>query len=114
MRRATTHTSSKPVDLEALVTVIGRELQLAWQLGGDRPADARPPTEQVLPPETDLMLDHIRQLAKVGHIRGVETALDNLEAEVPGAADAVAVMRDHVRNFDLRSLIKLLDGRQSR
>jgi signal transduction histidine kinase/CheY-like chemotaxis protein len=105
---------SKPVDLESLVTVIGRELKLAWQIGdGDRPHEAGAPPEQPLPPAAGPMLAEIRRLAKVGHIRGVDAALVELDAKVPGAGPAVAAMRDHVRNFDLRSLIKLLDGQQS-
>lgn len=101
---------SKPVDLEALIAVIGRELKLNWQVAGDRPLHPAMEPPQPLPAETAQLVAQIRQLAKAGHIRAVEAALAELEAKVPNTSSAVAAMRDHVRNFDLRSLIKLLDG----
>lgn len=105
---------SKPVDLEALLAVIGRELQLSWEVAGDRPsstvADSAPP----LPDGAEKWVEQLRRLAKVGHIRAVEATLAEFEASVPDSAPAVAAMRHHVSNFDLRSLVKMLDGYQPR
>ena len=107
---------AKPVDLEKLLAVIGRELQLSWDVAGDHPqpapASLATSLPAPLPREADEWVQRIRQLAKVGHIRALEAALDQLARDVPGSAPTVAVMRDHVANFDLRSLVKMLDGHQ--
>lgn len=104
---------SKPVDLGALLAVIGRELQLSWDVSSDPPS--QPAAASLLLPEGARgWVDDLRRHAKVGHIRAVEATLAELEAKVPDSASAVAMMRDHVRNFDLRSLLKMLDGDQPR
>lgn len=109
---------TKPVDLKKLLAVIGRELKLSWDLAGDHPrAPAPQPQLQVLAPvlpaEAGAAFRQIRQLAEAGDIRAVEAALNALETDLPASAEVVVVMREYVGNFDLRSVIKLLNGYQS-
>lgn len=103
----------KPVDQKALLAVIGRELKLCWEVAGAHPPDAVADPLPALPREAGEAVRRIRQLAEVGHIRGVEAALAQLEAEVSGSSPAVAQMREYVGNFDLKSLMKMLDGHRS-
>jgi signal transduction histidine kinase/CheY-like chemotaxis protein len=103
---------SKPVNLEALLAVIGRQLQLSWEVAGDRPSQPVVQSPPTLPEGAGQWVEQLRHLAKVGHIRAVEAALADLETNVPESAPAVAAMRQHVHNFDLRSVLKMLDGDQ--
>ncbi|HEY0315799.1 MAG TPA: ATP-binding protein [Sphingomonas sp.] len=104
---------SKPVDLRALLDVIGRQLRLDWRIAGDPPV-AAVDIIAPLPDSAALFVEELRRLVKVGHVRAIEATLAELEAGVPASAPTVAAMRDHVRNFDLRSLMKMLDDIQAR
>ena len=105
---------SKPVDQKALLAEISRQLDLAWNPVDDLPelATAAVPTSapDPGPGETREWMERIRHLARVGHIRGVEAALAEFEATVPSSAPTVGAMRQYARNFDLQSLLKLIDG----
>lgn len=102
---------SKPVDLDALLTVVGRQLQLFWEVAG-YPSQAVVPSRPSLPDGAEKWVEQLRRLAKVGHIRAVEATLAEFETSRPDCAPAIAAMRYHVGNFDLRSLVKMLDGDQ--
>lgn len=104
---------TKPVDLQTLLDLIGRQLQLDWQFEGDARGKAANTVGQ-LPEAAAPMVEMLRGLAKVGHVRGIEEALTQLAADVPESAAAVAAMRDHLGAFDLGSLMKLLDDVQPR
>ncbi|WP_255586604.1 ATP-binding response regulator [Hephaestia mangrovi] len=103
---------SKPVDLEALLAVVGRVLRLDWETANDPPRRAVAAPPPPLPASADKWLTQLRRLAKVGHIRGVEATLSELEENVPESVGAVAAMRYHVNNFDLGSLMRMLDDGQ--
>ena len=112
-RRAHDAFIAKPVEQNGLLAEIGRQLGISWEIGDQEAgltSSGKPPK---LPKDAQRWAEQIRNLARVGHIRAVETALTDLENNVPASAPFVAAMRAHVRNFDLRSLIKMLDD-QSR
>ncbi|MGK6355426.1 hybrid sensor histidine kinase/response regulator [Sphingomonas sp. DT-207] len=100
---------SKPVDLDALLDTIGRQLGINWIASGDgeasRQASQSPGS---LPPEAEPYLMSLRHHVKTGHVRGIEKLLAELEAEVPDSAGAVAEMRRHLDDFDLRGLARRL------
>jgi signal transduction histidine kinase/DNA-binding response OmpR family regulator len=99
---------TKPVHLEALLDVIGRQLGLEWQSGRMAPAPEGPGAA-ALPDSASPFFAKLRLLAKTGHVREIETTLAALAANVPESAPVVAVLREHLDNFDLRSLVKTLD-----
>ncbi|MBO9576606.1 MAG: response regulator [Sphingobium sp.] len=98
---------TKPVNLEALLDVIGRLLGLEWQSG--RAAQAPEDAELLPPVNAGRYFDKLRLLAKTGHVREIEKTLAELAADVPESAPVVAALRGHLGNFDLRSLVKMLD-----
>lgn len=102
----------KPVDQKKLLAIVGRELQVSWLFAGQPPPAVTLDSPMPLPHEAEESVRRIRKLAEVGHIRAVEAAIRQLDADVPGCAAAVAAMLVHVDSFDLRSLIKMLDGKQ--
>lgn len=100
---------SKPVDLDALIDTVGRQLDLDWitEDPGTAATVGRTPTR--LPPEAEPYLENLRHHVKVGHVRAVGAVLADLEAHVPESRDAVAEMRRLLEAFDLRGLARRLD-----
>jgi hypothetical protein len=68
------------------------------------PAALSPLPAAVLP-----FLDRLRDLARIGHLRGLENALDMFEQTIPTAAPFVAVLRRQLIDLDLTSFQKTLD-----
>ncbi len=100
---------SKPVDLDALLDMVGRQLGLDWVASGDGEVErAAGPSSGPLPRAAEPYLVSLRHHVKTGHVRGIEKLLAELEAEVPDSAAAVAEMRRHLDDFDLRGLARRL------
>jgi response regulator RpfG family c-di-GMP phosphodiesterase len=100
---------SKPVDLDALLDMVGRQLGLDWIASGDGEVErAAGPSSGPLPRAAEPYLVSLRHHVKTGHVRGIEKLLAELEAEVPDSAAAVAEMRRHLDDFDLRGLARRL------
>ncbi|MEG3165285.1 ATP-binding protein [Sphingomonas sp. PB2P19] len=99
---------TKPVELDALIALIGTQLDLCWE---EQAIDApeTPASSVLLPPTATPFLDRLRDLAPLGHVRGLETTLDAFEKAVPAAAHLVAVLRRQLDDLDLRSLQKTID-----
>lgn len=101
---------SKPVELDALLDTIGRQLDLTWIVTADETAgDAAPKISAKLPEEAGPFLARLRQYVKAGHVRAIGTILGELEVEIPESAGAVAEMRRHLDQFDLRALTRVID-----
>jgi CheY-like chemotaxis protein/anti-sigma regulatory factor (Ser/Thr protein kinase) len=97
---------SKPVDLDALLDTVGRQLGIDWITSGDGNAAQ---ASAKLPPSVEPYLESLRHHVKVGHVRAIETLLADLEAAAPDSAGAVAEMRRLLDDFDLRALARRLD-----
>ncbi len=100
---------TKPVELDTLVALIGTQLDLHWEEAEVVAPQEPLPQATSLPREAAPLLDQVRALAKVGHVRGIENALDDILHAVPAASPLVAVLRNHLADFDLRSLLKTID-----
>ncbi|WP_076073015.1 hybrid sensor histidine kinase/response regulator [Sphingomonas montana] len=107
---------TKPVELDALVALIGSQLDLHWDAADQAPesgaTDATQPAATPMPPapsEAFPFLDRLNDYAAVGYVRGMESALNDLAHAVPDAAPLVAVLRRQLNDLDLRSLRKTID-----
>jgi signal transduction histidine kinase/DNA-binding NarL/FixJ family response regulator len=101
---------TKPVDLDALLDTIGRQLDLAWVAEASEMAEHEPsPSPARLPAAAEPYLASLRHHVKVGHVRAIATLLANLEADVPESAGAVSEMRRLLDGFDLRALARRLN-----
>jgi CheY-like chemotaxis protein len=100
---------SKPVDLDALIDTVGRQLDLDWITEETVTTHGAGPVSARLPPAARPYLENLRHQVKVGHVRAVEGLLADLEAGIPESADAVAEMRRLLDVFDLRGLARRLD-----
>jgi CheY-like chemotaxis protein len=99
---------SKPVDLNALLEVIGRQLDLDWIAADDDIPEVNQ-RSAVLPKEAGPYLESMRHYVKMGHVRAIETLLTELETAVPDSAGAVMEMRRLLSDYDLRALARRLD-----
>ncbi len=100
---------TKPVELDALISLIGTQLDLRWDEAAVPDIPRTPTALPPLPAAALPFLDRLRDLARIGHVRGLESALDMFEQTIPTAAPLVAVLRRQLIDLDLASFQKTLD-----
>jgi signal transduction histidine kinase/CheY-like chemotaxis protein len=101
----------KPVDMQALLECIGNVVGLSWiyeQRAATGIADRRLPAALC----TDSLhhVDDLYQLGRIGHVRGIEAKLRQIEAEDAANGPFAAHMRGLVSNFDLKQYMSILEG----
>lgn len=108
----------KPIDLPLLLDTIATRLGLAWT---DLPATGSAavvgagtgmggrPVARLSPSQ----VAQLRDLALIGYVRGIRRRLDEMEAEDPSTAPAVAGLRVLVAQFRLDEFMAALDRLQS-
>ena len=99
---------AKPVLESELTATLQRQLGLQW-----RPAGlSAPPAAPALPGGAPALPDPVRsdllRLARLGHVRGLQTALDGIAAADPRLAAACTQLRGLVSRFELGRLEALL------
>jgi signal transduction histidine kinase/CheY-like chemotaxis protein len=106
---------TKPVDLDALLDAVARQLGLDWILAEEPGQGGPPAVPQPVAPSTGLpasamtYVDDIQRYIKLGHVRAIESVLNTLDAEVPESAALVTELRRLLHAFDLRALARVLD-----
>ncbi len=97
---------TKPVELDGLLDVIARQLDLSWIVEADAPAL---PTAPTIPASAAAHVQSLRRYISQGHVRAVEGVLADLERDVPDSGALVAALRPRLEAFDLRGLTRILD-----
>jgi CheY-like chemotaxis protein len=100
---------TKPVEHDTLVALIGTQLDLYWNEAEPEVTEDCAPEHIALPAEAAPLIERLRALVNIGHVRGIESALDDLQDRVPTAGPLVSSLRRHLDSFDLRSLLKTID-----
>jgi DNA-binding response OmpR family regulator len=90
---------TKPIELAPLLERVGALLNLNWI---NRPVHASAPQQH--------HLDDLYRLGSIGHVRGIEAKLRELELEHPGNEAVAAHLRALVSNFDLKRYMNVLDA----
>ncbi len=105
----------KPVEIATLFDTLGTQLNLAW-LRADRPdaTDAavltQPEASRIaLPEAAKVRLGALRELLKIGYVRGIEAEIRALEAAAPQAQPLVATLYDCLDRFDLAGLARTIE-----
>ncbi len=114
---------AKPFDFTALLAVIGEELGLEWMRApGEAPAargprgpraDAPLPLPPALAAQAAQQGAEIERLVRIGHVRGLEAAIDALAALGAEATPLADAMRESLDRFDLPALAALARRVQS-
>jgi signal transduction histidine kinase len=101
----------KPIQLQRLLEQIGTLLHLKW-IHEPEPADGpAPAVAAVASPNgrTRHHLDDLYRLGRIGHVRGIEAKLRELELEDPSNEAFAANLRALVANFDLKRYMNVLE-----
>lgn len=104
----------KPVELSALVTVIGSQLGLRWTTPGaetaDRPTTGDGKAQEPLPEAARRHLAKIRELMSIGHVRGLEREIKALATAAPEADHLVARLFDALDRYDFTAMETALEA----
>jgi signal transduction histidine kinase/CheY-like chemotaxis protein len=100
----------KPVELETLLSQIGELLCLQWV------HEASPPPARDAPEPLPQMsgaarqhLDALYQLGRIGHVRGIEAKLREIEQQDAATSVLAARLRTLISNFDLKRYMSVLE-----
>ena len=105
----------KPIDIDLLIECVGLLLHLEWIY--DSPAlesaavPAANPSDQP-PPQCFHHLGALYELGRIGHVRGIEAKLREIEAEHPANGPFAAQLRGFISNFDLKRYMSTLESMQ--
>jgi signal transduction histidine kinase/CheY-like chemotaxis protein len=97
----------KPVEVQRLLECLGAQLDLRWQ-HAPAPAEPESPEPSHAPPPAH-HVDDLYQLGLIGHVRGIQAKLREMEAD-PATRRFAAQMRTLVTNFDLKRYMHVLEG----
>ncbi|MFT3905080.1 MAG: ATP-binding protein [Steroidobacteraceae bacterium] len=96
----------KPIDMHTLLEHIGALLNVAWIHSVDAGVAANDATLQY----GRHHLDDLYQLGRIGHVRGIEAKLRQMESENPANEGLAAQLRTLISNFDLRRYMSVLEA----
>ena len=100
----------KPVELETLLTQIGDLLGLQWV--HDTPPLAASDATEPLPEmsgNSQQHLDALYQLGRIGHVRGIEAKLREIEQQDAATSALAARLGTLISNFDLKRYMSVLE-----
>jgi signal transduction histidine kinase/FixJ family two-component response regulator len=99
----------KPVDMDKLIARIGDLLRLDW-LHDDTPKPPPTSREQVRHVLARQHVEELKRLGTIGYIRGIHDKLAEVKAHSPGSAPLADELGTHVRNFDLKRYMSILEA----
>jgi signal transduction histidine kinase/CheY-like chemotaxis protein len=97
----------KPIDMQRLLECLGAQLELHWTHAAGVPVPETGDTS--LPAHSRHHLDDLYQLGLIGHVRGIQAKLREMEND-PGNKPFATRMRTLVANFDLKRYMNVLEG----
>jgi CheY-like chemotaxis protein/anti-sigma regulatory factor (Ser/Thr protein kinase) len=98
---------AKPFDLRDFLECVTGLLGLHWT-AGEAPA-AAPPEAAAPPPRPEHLADLLR-LVRIGHVRGIEAKLAEMEGGPAAPTTFIAQMRGLTAAFDLRRARAVIEG----
>ena len=102
----------KPIDIDLLLETVGSLLQLEWLYESAAPAPGANLLEQQPPAQCQHHLGALYELGRIGHVRGIEAKLREIEAEHPANGAFAAQLRGFISNFDLKRYMTVLESMQ--
>ena len=99
----------KPLETERLIERIGQVLDLQWR-HEPAPRSAQPAAMPASGRMNRQHVDDLYQLGRIGHVRGVEAKLREMEGEDPSIGPLAANLRTLVANFDLRQYMQVVES----
>jgi signal transduction histidine kinase/CheY-like chemotaxis protein/purine-cytosine permease-like protein len=99
----------KPVDIQVLLDCMGSLLRVQW-IYQAQPQDT--PIESAVEPialHARHHIDDLYQLGRIGHVRGIQAKLNEMESVDPASKPFATHLRKLVTNFDLKSYMQALE-----
>lgn len=97
----------KPIDMHLMLDGIAGLLGITWQYETETTAPGEAASN--LAGESRHHIDDLYQLGRIGHVRGIEAKLKEIEAENPANKPLAVHLRTLVGNFDLKRYMNLLE-----
>ena len=98
----------KPIDIGLLLDSVGALLGLEWLRDAPTPEPELMPIECHAPAGCEGHLQDLYELGRIGHVRGIEAKLKQLEAESPTNGPLAAHLRGLIARFDLKRYMTVL------
>jgi nitrogen-specific signal transduction histidine kinase/DNA-binding response OmpR family regulator len=99
----------KPIEMQALLDCIGSLFALQWQYDTPPATTAVDPVG-ILPNHSRHHIDDLYQLGRIGHVRGIQAKLSEIEAEDASNTPFAKHLRQLVANFDLKRYMNVLEA----
>lgn len=100
----------KPVEFDALLDALGGLLKLSWKREAQgRPAPAQAASPSSLSATAMVHVERLRDLLRIGHIRGVEAEIAALDDAAPEARALIAQLYDCLDRYDLSAMMRKLE-----
>jgi len=100
----------KPIDMDVLLECMGSLLRIEWLYDPPPSATADERAAAGVPSaDCGHHLDDLYQLGRIGHVRGIDAKLKEIEAENPANGPFAAHLRGLVSNFDLKRYMNVID-----
>jgi signal transduction histidine kinase/CheY-like chemotaxis protein len=100
---------NKPIDIQRMLECLGAQLQLQWQHSGEPPESHAAEGDTPLPAHSRHHVDDLYQLGLIGHVRGIQAKLREMETD-PANQPFTNRMRRLVASFDLKRYMNVLEG----
>ncbi len=98
----------KPIDMQRMLECLAAQLDLRW-IHDISPSAAPESREAPLPAHSQHHVDDLYQLGLIGHVRGIQAKLLEMESD-PTNKPFANHMRTLVANFDLKRYMHVLEG----
>lgn len=105
------HFFVKPYALDEMAEAIGALLSLAWkwEASGSAEASEEAGADSALPAEARAHVGRLRELIRIGHVRGIESEIGQLASAAPSCGRLVGALYAALDEFDLAGMAKLLE-----
>ena len=100
----------KPIEVQALVECVGIVLGLDWIYETAVPETSEQDTIGTWPSQSRHHIDDLYQLGRIGHVRGIQAKLREIEAADPANRPIAAHLRTLVANFKLKRYMNVLEA----
>lgn len=110
------HFFVKPYRLDQMAEAIGALLHLTWkweavgEAGGAPATPAAATGEETLSPEAMAHVSRLRELIRIGHVRGIEAEIGMLASSAPANQRLVGALYAALDEFDLTGMARQLEG----
>jgi signal transduction histidine kinase/CheY-like chemotaxis protein len=104
----------KPVDIQLMLERVGELLGLKWIHAPEGAPQMAVEPHRCVSPHSMHHLEDLYRLGRIGHVRGIESKLSQLEDDDPDAATLAAELRTLVGNFDLKRYMSVIETLRAR